>query len=195
MARKKQSAKTNTIYQLKVTLSHIRPPIWRRVEVKDCTLEELHEIIQVAMGWEGFHLWSFQIDDEEYGPPEMGDDPFGMMEMEDSSTVKLSQIISQGHKKFLYLYDFGDGWEHLIQMEKTLSPESKVKYPRCINGKRACPPEDCGGPWGYENLLEAIGNPDHEQHEELLEWLGGEGEFDSEEFDLETVNVELARWK
>lgn len=182
---------STTIYQLKITLADIRPPIWRRVEVKDCTLEKLHQIIQVAMGWGSYHMWSFTLGDEEYGPPEMGDEPFGMTDMEDSSNIKLSQIVAQGYKKFTYLYDFGDGWQHQIQIEKTLSPEAKTKYPRCTKGKRACPPEDCGGPWGYESFLEAIQNPAHEQHEEMLEWVGGE--FDSEAFDLELVNGELAR--
>ena len=188
MAKKKQN--TNSIYQLKITLSRIRPPIWRRIEVKDCTLEHLHEIIQVAMGWESYHLWSFEIGGEEFGPSEMGDDPYGGVEMEDSSAVILSQIIAQGMKKFTYLYDFGDGWEHQILVEMTLTPEPKVKYPRCVKGKRACPPEDCGGPWGYEDFLDAIKDPDHAQHEELMEWIGGE--FDPEEFDLDTVNAELA---
>jgi len=192
MGKKKQSSPNETIYQLKITLRGIRPPIWRRLEVKDCTLERLHEIVQLAMGWESSHLWSFQIAGEEFGPSEMGDDPFGMLEMEDSSTVKLSEIIAQGHKKFVYLYDFGDGWEHQIQVEKTVTPESKAKYPRCIKGKRACPPEDCGGPWGYQSFLEAISNPDHEEHEEMLEWVGGE--FDSEEFDLDTVNADLGQF-
>lgn len=191
MGKKKQNAPNETIYQLKITLWGIRPPIWRRLEVKDCTLERLHEIIQVAMGWESYHLWSFQIGGREFGPSEMGDDPFGDLEMEDSSTVMLSRIIAQGHKKFVYLYDFGDGWEHQIQVEKTLPPQPKVKSPRCIKGKRACPPEDCGGPWGYQSFLETISNPDHDEHEEMLEWVGGE--FDSEEFDLETVNAELSQ--
>lgn len=185
---------SKTIYQLKLTLTDIRPSIWRRIEVTDCTLERLHEIIQIAMGWESYHLWSFQIAGEEFGPPETEDDdidPFGMLEMEDSSTIKLSEVQDKGVKKFSYLYDFGDSWEHQIQIEKTLSPQADVKYPRCTEGERACPPEDCGGPWGYADFLAAIRNPDHEEHAEMLDWVGGE--FDPEEFDLEIVNAEMAQ--
>ncbi len=94
-----------------------------------------------------------------------------------------------GIKKFSYTYDFGDNWDHSIQVEKVLDAEPGVHYPRCITGKRACPPEDCGGPWGYGDFLEAIQNPKHEQHKEMMEWSGGE--FDSEKFDIETVNSEL----
>ena len=104
--------------------------------------------------------------------------------------VKLGQIVQTGVKKFTYVYDFGDNWHHTVQVEKVLELEPKVKYPRCVKGSRAGPPEDCGGPWGYGGFLEAIQNPSHEEHEEMLEWVGGE--FDPEAFDLEAVNEELA---
>jgi hypothetical protein len=109
-----------------------------------------------------------------------------MMETEDERKVKLGQIVSAGIKKFNYTYDFGDNWDHSIQIEKVLDAEPAVRYPRCLAGKRACPPEDCGGSWGYGDFLEAIQNPNHAQHEEMMEWSGGE--FDAEAFDIEAVN-------
>jgi hypothetical protein len=182
MAKAKEPA---PVYQLKITLRDIKPPIWRRVQVKNGSLAKLHDIIQTCMGWTNSHLHSFEIGGESYSEP----DPDGMMETEDERKVQLSQLAAQGVKKFTYTYDFGDTWEHSIQIEKTLDAEPGVRYPRCIAGKRACPPEDCGGPWGYGALLDALGNPQHEQHEEMLEWIGGE--YDPEQFDLEAVNEEL----
>ena len=173
------------VYQLKITLRDIKPPVWRRVQVKDCTLAKLHEIIQTCMGWDGSHLHAFDIGGEQYGEP----GPDGLMEAEDERKVKLSQVVAQGYKKFSYTYDFGDNWEHTIHVEKVLDAEPGVRYPRCTAGKRACPPEDCGGAWGYGDFLEAVQNPIHERHEELLEWFGGE--FDPEEFDIKAVNEEL----
>jgi Plasmid pRiA4b ORF-3-like protein len=180
-----KSKAPGVVYQLKVTLKDVRPPIWRRVQVKDCTLAKLHDVIQDVMGWEDCHLHAFRIGDEEYGPP----DPHGMLEVEDEARMKLSQVVGQGHKKFTYNYDFGDNWDHEILIEKTLEAEAGVKYPRCVAGKRACPPEDCGGPWGYGSFLQAISDPANKRHEELLEWIGGE--FDPEAFDVEAVNERL----
>jgi hypothetical protein len=173
------------VYQLKVTLRDIKPPIWRRVQVKDCSLSKLHDIVQTCLGWTNSHLHAFEIGGEQYSEP----DPTGMMETEDERKVRLSQVVAGGIKKFSYTYDFGDNWEHVIQVEKTLAAEPGVRYPRCVDGKRACPPEDCGGPWGYGDFLEAIRDPEHEQHEELTEWIGGD--FDPEKFDIEEVNAEL----
>ncbi len=178
-------AKTTTIYQLKITLADIKPPIWRLVEVKDGNLAKLHQVIQICLGWDSCHLWAFNIGGEEYG-----DDPEGEMEMASARKVKLSQFVQAGIKKFSYLYDFGDSWEHVIQVAKVLQADPKAKYPRCVKGERACPPEDCGGSWGYADLLEALKNPEHEEHEEMLEWLGGG--FDPEAFDLKAANRELA---
>jgi len=103
--------------------------------------------------------------------------------------VRLDQILSVPGRKIVHEYDFGDGWEHTIVLEKIIAPDPKARYPRCLDGARACPPEDCGGIYGYGDFLEAIKNPDHEQHEEMLEWIGGE--FDPEEFDPEAVNQSL----
>lgn len=185
MAKEKAAGQ---VYQLKIALSGIKPPIWRRVQVKDCTLLKLHQIIQTAMDWEGYHLHEFEVGSERYGDPEqwvnavLGDD----LDFEDERKIKLSRLVAQGIKKFQYLYDMGDNWLHLIQIEKVLVAEPGLRYPRCIAGKRACPPEDCGGPWGYAELVEAIEDPDHPRHKELLSWAGGE--FDPEAFDIKTAN-------
>ena len=182
---------TGTVYQLKITLNDIRPPIWRRVQTKDCTLGCLHDIIQAVMGWDDYHLHEFEIGPQRYGAPEQweddiwGDEP----EMGNERKVKLGQLVEQGVKKIRYQYDMGDSWWHTITVEKTLAAEAGIRYPRCIAGARACPPEDCGGPWGYGDFVEAIQNPKHERHEEQLEWIGGD--FDPEAFDLEAANEEL----
>ena len=181
-----------TVYQLKITLDDTQPPLWRRVLTNDCTLAKLHAIIQISMGWGDCHLHVFEIGGEQYGPLEQRDepDPWDESEVGDERKVKLSQLVAGGIKKFRYVYDMGDNWQHTIQIEKELPAEAGVRYPRCIDGKRACPPEDCGGPWGYPGLLEALANPRHPEHAEMLEWVGGE--FDPEHFDPEEVNEELA---
>jgi hypothetical protein len=173
------------VYQLKITLRDIKPPVWRRLQLKDCTLARLHAIIQTCLGWDGYPLHAFAIGGEQYGAP----DPDGMTEAEDERKRKLSQVVAQGFEKFSYTYDFGDNWDHTIQVEKVLEAEPGVRYPRCIAGKRACPPEDCGGAWGYGDFLEATQNPKHADHEDMLEWVGGE--FDPEAFDSEALNAEL----
>ncbi len=180
-----KSKDAGMVYQLKITLKDTKPPVWRRVQVKDCSLAELHDIIQSCMGWTNSHLHAFEIGDVQYSEP----DPNGMMETEDERKVNSSQIVAQGFKKFSYTYDFGDNWEHTILVEKVIDAEPGVHYPRCIAGKRACPPEDCGGVWGYGDFLDAIQDPKHEQHEEMSKWIGGD--FDPEEFDIEAVNEEL----
>ncbi|MHB0958254.1 MAG: plasmid pRiA4b ORF-3 family protein [Pirellulaceae bacterium] len=182
-----KSKKTGTAYQLKIVLAETRPPIWRRVQTQDCNLTKLHTIIQRAMGWYGGHLWAFDIDGEQYGENPWGDSD---MDMLSSRSIKLSQLVDDGVKKFRYIYDFGDNWEHIVTVEKSLDADPTAKYPRCTAGKRACPPEDCGGPWSYDEFLVAISDPKHKEHKELLEWVGGE--FDPEKFDLSKVNQQLA---
>jgi Plasmid pRiA4b ORF-3-like protein len=174
------------VYQLKITLKDIRPPIWRRVLVPDCSLAGLHEVIQAAMGWENSHLYDFEVGGERYT------DPRGLadLDMEDASRARLSQVARKEKAKFRYTYDFGDNWQHEVLVEKFLLPEEGQEYPVCVAGKRACPPEDVGGPWGYMEFAEAIRDPEHERHEEFLEWRG---EFDPEEFDLDAVNEKLRR--
>lgn len=181
---------TGTVFQLKITLIDIKPPIWRRVQTRDCTLAKLHAIIQVSMGWFNSHLHLFEIGEDRYGDRgQWPRDYLEELETLDERKLKMSQITGRRIKKFGYEYDMGDGWRHTILIEKTLPAIAGVKYPRCIDGKRACPPEDCGGPWGYGDFVEAIQNRKHKRHRELIEWIGGE--FDPEKFDLELVNEEL----
>jgi len=177
-----------SIYQLKITLQDVRPPIWRRVQVdSDTTLSKLHRIIQASMGWTNSHLHAYLIEGVEYGQP-MPDYDF---DVRNEQRVKLSQVAAGERFKFLYTYDMGDSWEHEILVEKVLPADPQVRYPLCLAGKRACPPEDCGGPWGYAAFLDAIRNSDHPEHEDMLEWVGGE--FDPEAFDGEAVNRMLRR--
>jgi hypothetical protein len=175
------------IYQIKITLDRIRPPVWRRVQVAgDTTLVTLHHIIQSAMGWEDCHLHEFQISGRRIGP-QMDDDFFGGQTF-DETQVKLSDTASREKTKLRYTYDFGDGWDHTLIIEKIIPAETQAKYPICLKGKRACPPEDCGGPWGYAGLLEAQKHPDDPQNEELLEWAA---DFDPEAFGLDAINASL----
>ena len=182
MANHLQS-KAESIYQLKITLKDFRPPIWRRVQVKsNITLGKLHQIIQASMGWTNSHLHGFSIGGVEYGEPL----PELELEIKNEQKVKLSKVVTGEKQKFFYTYDMGDSWEHEILVEKVLPHDPLVCYPVCITGKRACPPEDCGGVWGYADFLEAITQPDHPEHESMLEWVGGA--FDPDAFILSEVN-------
>ena len=179
----KKPKSTDLLYQLKITLKESQPPIWRRIQVKDCTLDKLHEHIQTVMGWTNSHLHHFQVGEQFYGDPKLMGGNFEELEYEDSTITKLSDIIPKNSKRFrfLYEYDFGDSWYHEILFEGRPKEEPGKKYPLCVEGARACPPDDCGGIWGYPEFIQAIENPDHERHEELLDWVGGS--FDAEAFD------------
>jgi hypothetical protein len=182
-----KSSEPQQIYQLKVTLKDYRPPIWRRLQVPSTiTLGKLHRILQDAMGWTDSHLHSFLINGVEYGQPM----PEYDLDIRSERSVKLSQVVTGEKFKFVYLYDMGDGWEHEVLVEKVLPPEP-IRYPICLTGKRACPPEDCGGVGGYAEFLNAIQNPDHPEHEMMRDWIGGD--FDPEEFDLDAVNALLRK--
>jgi len=172
---------------LKVTLQQIRPPIWRRLEVPTAlSLGAFHSILQVAFGWTDSHLHQFHAGDHRFG---MIDDEFED-DIADENTARLDQLLPV-YDRLVYEYDFGDSWMHLISVENMLEREPLVAYPRCIGGKRAAPPEDCGGPWGYAELLEALRDPNHEEHESMIEWVGGT--FDPDSFDPDEVNRNLAR--
>lgn len=178
------SKSRTTIYRIKVTLQHVPPPIWRHIEVPgDIQLGKLHRILQATMGWYDAHLHVFRVGDTTYGVPDS--DSLFDTEMENECNARLDRIVAEGDTLF-YEYDFGDGWEHELKIEKVLAPEPGARYPRCLKGKRACPPEDCGGPWGYQNLIQNLANPKHEEYEEVREWIGDE--VDPEAFDLEEVN-------
>ena len=184
---KKSNPKVKNAYQIKISLNGIKPPIWRRVLVEDdISLDEFSEIIQSAMGWDGYHLYDFNIDGLSYQLSNEDDFDSGD---EDSSQTLLRDVVFKENQKFIFTYDFGDNWEHTILIEKILPFDNNKNYPLCIKGKRNCPPDDCGGVWGYQNFLEAIKNKDHPEHEELLEWAGGE--FYPEEFDLDEINSYL----
>lgn len=180
------------LYQFKITLLEARPSIWRRIQVKDCTLDTFHERIQTAMGWTNSHLHQFEIDGERFGDPELLDDGFADFKCVDSTVTTISEVVPKDGKRFrfLYEYDFGDGWEHEVLFEGCLKAEKGGRYPRCVEGERNCPPEDVGGVWGYAEFLEAINNPDHEQHGEFVEWAG---EFDSEDFDADETTTAMRR--
>jgi hypothetical protein len=180
-----------TIYQIKVTLKGTMPPIWRRfLTHRDIDLDKFHLILQSVMGWTNSHLHQFSSGSTIYSTPD--DDFYFEMESEDESKYKLSDLLKKEKDWITYEYDFGDGWEHTILLEKILDYDDKLKIPKCIKGKRACPPEDCGGVWGYQNLLGVISNALHPEYEEMLEWLGGE--FDPEEFDIEETNRILSEY-
>jgi hypothetical protein len=180
------------IYQIKVTLTGSKPPIWRRIQVRsDITLAKLHDIIQAVMGWDDYHLHQFIVGGLYFGVP---DPDYGdWVDMRDEQKMRLNQITTSQGFKFAYEYDFGDSWEHTLLVEKILPPEEGVQYPVCVKGRRACPPEDVGGIWGYDGFLEAIQDPNHPEHDMYLEWIGGE--FDPEAFDLDEANAALRRTK
>ena len=185
-------AKPVEIYQIKVTLCDSRPPIWRRIQVRsDITFANLHSILQRVMGWENAHLHQFIIRGELYGAPDRG--PGEPRKTKDERKHTLSELVAGTGGKFAYTYDFGDNWEHILEIEKTLPMEEGVRYPRCLAGARACPPEDVGGIPGYESFLQALNDPNHPEHDDLLEWIGGT--FDPEAFDITVTNQKLSRLK
>lgn len=183
------------LYVLKVVLMGTKPPIWRRLQVPgDATLGWLHSCLQTAMGWHGGHLHMFLTDDASYSSP----NPFSGLEMDsddlDERKFTLQQVAPEAGDTFAYEYDFGDSWHHEITVEKILPGDAaSATQAICLTGKRACPPEDCGGVWGYANLLKVLKNPKHEDHESMKEWLGRP--HDAEAFDLEGTNLELRRLK
>jgi hypothetical protein len=180
-----KNKKSKLLYQIKVTLVGSKPPIWRRLIVKNnIKLDQLHTVLQVAMGWFNCHLHQYRVGSSYIGIP----DPDFDMDVVDERKVYLQDIITNPNDSFVYEYDFGDGWEHKIVLEKIVpldSSESTV----VIKGKKACPPEDCGGIWGYSDFLDAIQDPKHEEHESMIEWVGGE--FDPDEFDMKFINKNL----
>ncbi len=177
---------TDSIYQMKVTLERTEPPIWRRFQTGGrTTLHHLHQVLQVVMGWENAHLYQFTIGETHYGEPQP-DYGFDRLDTKDATRFELYQVVHGETTSFTYEYDFGDGWEHEVLIETVLPTEPGVSYPICIEGERACPPEDCGGVWAYAALLETIQNPQDEEYEGMMDWLGGD--FDPEAFDMERVN-------
>lgn len=172
-------------YQLKITLSDLHPPIWRRVLVPEqFTLSDLHKVIQEAFGWEDYHLHAFEIHGVAFGEP----DPEGFTEYQ-SERKPLGKLGLKPRQKFRYEYDFGDSWIHEIAVEKVQVLEQALVIPVCLAGERACPPEDSGGPWGFQDILDATRNPDHPDHEEFNSYL--DPSWDPEAFSLEAINILL----
>lgn len=176
----------STVYQLKITLRGSKPPIWRRVQVRgNLTLAKLHQVIQATMGWYSSHLYEFEVGQQVYSDP-----AFDLEWCRSDRAITLQRLIPGEKFKFHYTYDMGDSWEHQILVEKVLSPDPNTQYPICIKGKRACPPEDCGGIWGYYDLLSILQDPQHPDHDDMFEWC--DGPLDPEHFDLEAANRQLA---
>ncbi len=171
---------------MKITLRGAKPPIWRRLEVpSDLKLSRLHECVQQAFGWYGCHLWVFSTPGGEFGDP----DP----EHRGASARSLRDVAPAAGDRIRYTYDFGDDWEHEITVEEVKPAETGLAYPRCTAGRKACPPEDCGGICGYQELLEILADPGHPEHAQRLEWLGlgSAAEFDPAAFDLDEANRAL----
>jgi hypothetical protein len=183
------------IYQLKVVLLGSEPPVWRRLQVPgDAKLDWLHSALQVAMSWTNSHLHQFKVGDACYSDTrhyvaEFDDDP----EILEERTFSLRQIAPRENDTFRYEYDFGDSWEHEITVEKILPNTFATSSARCLDGARACPPEDCGGVPGYEALLKILKNRKHPEHKRMKEWLGRP--FDAAAFELEKTNFWLGKLK
>ncbi|MFF4290959.1 plasmid pRiA4b ORF-3 family protein [Streptomyces sp. NPDC001633] len=178
-----------TVHKIKITLRDSRPPIWRRLEVPSgITLRELHDVVQAAFGWEDYHMWAFESGRDRYG---IADRDLGIRS---AASKQLRQVAARTGDRLRYTYDFGDGWEHDILTENVTEPEPDTAYPRCVTGRRACPPEDCGGILGYDYLIEILADPHHEEHEDRLEWLGLDSadQFDPTAFDAAEVNSALS---
>jgi hypothetical protein len=185
------------LYQLKITLKWSKPPIWRRVVVRaDLTLDRLHNVIQIAMGWTDSHLHQFMAGAgfarTYYGKPdpEFADMGSGTL---NEKRYTVADLAPAAKRKFAYEYDFGDGWLHDVVAEKILPPDASFKHPVCLAGANACPPEDCGGIGGYYNLLEIMADPKHPEHAEMKEWIGGE--LNAADFNLEGINLVLKQLK
>lgn len=176
------------IFQIRISLIGSQPPIWRRVLVSSSTdFPKLHEIIQVVMGWTDSHLHQFLVNDKRYGVP----DPDWNDGTITEDGVRIGSLLKNPKDHIIYEYDFGDGWEHRLELEKILPFSTSAKIPSCIAGENSCPPEDVGGVWGYSEFLEAYTDSHHPEHENMKEWIGEE--FDPTEFELDVINQVLTR--
>jgi hypothetical protein len=209
------TAQPAQVHELKITLRGSKPPIWRRVAVpSDIRLSDLHYVIQIVMGWENSHLHQFTFPDNRPKPTReeinelrqtgrwdkleecmrrdhcISDIRFELEDIEDEKKVKLSELAPAVKSKFVYEYDFGDGWDHNIEVVKIGPPAEGTRYPVCLAGKFACPPEDCGGVWGYYEKLEILKNPKHKDYKDILGWMPPG--FNPERLNLEAINAELA---
>lgn len=174
--------------QLKIVLDNLKPAIWRRVVVRDdLTFQQLHKVIQQAMGWEDYHLYEFELSSPRLRIGVPSDDDFGGFfgatdPLLNVKKTRLADVLA-GKRKFRYWYDFGDDWWHTITIEKRLPVAPDAPAAQLLAGEYACPPEDCGGPWGYANLLDILSDPAHPDHEEMRDWAG----------DIDAQGVQLGR--
>jgi hypothetical protein len=180
--------KYSRVYQFRITLEDIKPPVWRRIQVPETyTFWDLHVAIQDVMGWSDYHLHQFKVIDPvtktrvDIGIPDEQDSYYEILP---GWKQKIPDYFTEENKKAGYTYDFGDNWNHTVLLEKILRPEKSVACPICIDGQRACPPEDCGGVGGYEEFLEIIMDPGDERYKEMLAWAG---DFEPEYFDKNGV--------
>ncbi len=189
------------VFRFRIELRGIAPPIWREIDVPSSySFWDLHVAIQDAMGWLDYHLHAFRIEETstravmEIGIPD--DECFAASDpLMAGWEILVRSYINEPGQTVNYEYDFGDGWNHQVLLRDIVPRDRDTRYPICIGGERACPPEDCGGVWGYQALLEAISDPAHEEHKNMLQWLGGE--FDPERFDSAAVKFDdpKKRWK
>lgn len=168
-------------HRIKITLSGVKPPVWRRVVLPGAwPLSKVHDAIQIVMGWSASHLHEFEASGVRWGQP---DPDWDTGEMRGEATARLYEVVPNVGDELVYTYDFGDDWRHTLVVEELLPPQ---RVATCLAGRGACPPEDCGGPWGYEELLQILSDPGHPEHQERTEWVGGS--YDAKTFDAADAN-------
>ena len=178
------------IYQIQISLKGFKPKIWRRILVhENLSVPDFHKIIQTTMGWTNSHLHHFMKNDKFYSVKMEDDDFWEDGYNIDYTAMKVSDLLSYEKEKIIYEYDFGDGWQHEILLEKILPINAKINYPVCLKGKMNCPLEDSGGVWGYSNIIQVLSQPDHEEYEDCIEWAGVK--FDPQHFDINEINMRL----
>jgi len=184
-AERRVAALTALRAQLRIELRGVKRLVWRRILVPETvTLAKLHGILQWTLGWTNSHLHEWQIADRRYGMPDRDwpeEEP-----LTDDRRARLQSFIEAGVRRFVYLYDFGDGWEHVVKIEDLVPPRSDQAPIVCLAGANACPPEDVGGPYGYADFLAILADPGHDEHADAVAWAGGS--FDPTAFDLDTTN-------
>jgi hypothetical protein len=188
---RKQAPVTDRLLSVKITLKDVKPPVWRRLIIPtSATFDDLHYYIQIAMGWENSHLHMFKVGSTKLSDPEQS---IGGNSMLDSTKITIEQALAgqTDASAIEYLYDFGDDWLHIVTVEKEVERDPNQYYPQCIGGKNAAPPEDSGGPYGFEGLLEIIADPKHEQYADIKQWLG---DYDPKHFNTSEVNEELINY-
>jgi len=187
----KTRPRQDPVFRIKITLRHVRPAVWRRILVPpEQSLSDFSHMIEAAMGWGGGHLHDFRVGKEIYGEPDEDEDPYLLTRRHDDRQLEVGQLFADPKASVVYTYDFGDQWEHDLKLESWEKRDPATTYPLCVGGARACPPDDCGGPPGYADLLRTVRNPADPEHDAMLEWLGGA--FNPDAFSLEEANLRLA---